>query len=354
MGVSLEKQTIVVYNLGLMKTYRQSILAASLLGVLLFLGGMPVSSISEVLAAGEAQLVDRIVAVVNSEVITESELDAYLRSIYEQYKNEYSGDKLMQIMTEARAKLLNQMIEDKLVLQEAKAQELEVKESEIDELTLDFKGRFKSETEMEEVMKTEGMTMKEVRERFEKQILIRKLQDRQVRAMVVVSPTEVDKYYEEHAAEFTEEERIKVRSITIKKSDEAKQKGIMDEEAKNRILDLRKKIVEQNEDFGKLAKNFSDDTKAKADGLSDWVKRGEMIPVIDDVLFKIPEGKVTEVIETPMGYHIFRIEEKRQGKKKTLEEAREEIQGKIFKTKAEARFQEWMTQLKKKAYISIR
>ena len=350
----LEKDRKVVYKDGLMKNV---ILTAPYLsrkmGLFLFGFGFLLLAGTTQIFAAESQLVDRIVAVVNSEVITESELDTFMRQLYEQYKTEYSGDKLMQMMGEARMKLLNQLIEDRLVLQEAKSKSIEIKDAEIDETMADFKTRFKSDQEMEAVLKDEGISLKALRERFEKQGMIRRLQDQEVRAMVVVSPTEIDSYYEAHPEEFTDEERIKVRSITIKKNDEAKAKGLMDEEAKNKMLELRKKIV-SGEDFGKLAKDFSDDTKAKEGGMSDWVKHGEMIPVIDSVIFALPEGRVSEIIETPLGYHLFRVEERQKGSKKTLEQSRDAIYNKIFKTKAEIRFQEWMTQLKKKAYISIR
>lgn len=301
----------------------------------------------------ETQLVDRIVAVVNDEIITQSELDVYLRAIYAQYKTENEGEKLMELMTEARTKLLNQMIEDRLVFQKAKKEALEVPEEEVDKMFDEFKKRFKDDAEMNVMMKREGVTLTTVRDRLYRQAMIQKLQDMEIRSKVVISPNEIDEYYEAHPEEFIEEEQIKVRSITVKKSDEAREKGLTDEAAKEKIQNLRKMIVEGS-DFAQLATANSEDTRSKDGGLSDWVRRGEMISVIDQVIFQIEKGKVSEIIETPMGYHIFRVEEKKEGKKHNLEEMRDAIFGRIFKKKAEERFNEWMRELKKEAYISIR
>ena len=256
-------------------------------------------------------------------------------------------------MTEARQKLLNQMIEDRLVFQEAGKQKIEIEESEIDDQMEEFKKRFPNETALEDALKKEGLNLSGMRERLRRQALIRKLQDIEVRSKVVVSPLEVENYYRSHPEEFSHQDRLKIRSITLKKSDEAREKGLTDETAKNKILEIRKKIL-AGTDFGELAKQYSEDAQAKQGGAGDWIELGDMIPVIDDVIFKMKAGEVSEIIETPMGYHLFRIEEKQAGKKRTLEETRDEIFGKLFRQKAEERFRQWTDELKRTAYISVR
>jgi peptidyl-prolyl cis-trans isomerase SurA len=79
-----------------------------------------------------------------------------------------------------------------------------------------------------------------------------------------------------------------------------------------------------------------------------------MIPEIDAVLFSLKEGEVSQVIESPLGYHLFRVEEKKEKFKKSFEEAREDIYGMLYQQKSQERFQEWMKELKRNAYISIR
>ncbi len=301
----------------------------------------------------ESQLLDQVIAVVNDEVITQSELDILLRPVYIQFKAQYSEAELNMKMAEARQKILNQLVEDKLVYQEAKTQKIEVDEASIDEDLEAFKQRFKSESELEDALQKEGLSMKEMRDRIRRQAMIRQLQDREIRARVVVSPLEVEAYFNEHPEEFSTDERIKVRSITIKKDDIAREKGMMDEAAKNKIEDLRNKIL-SGESFGKLAKEFSQDTNAEKEGLGDWLQRGSMISIIDDVIFNLKTGEISKVVESPMGYHVFRIEERQEKLTKTLEQARNEIYNKLYSKKFLERFEEWMKELKRSAYISIR
>ncbi len=304
-------------------------------------------------AEGARQLLDQVVAIVNDDPITQSELDMILRPVYEDYKSQYTGEALMSALTDAKRKVLNQLIEDKLVYQEAKNQKIEPDVQEVEEMLADFKKKFKSDDELEDTLSKEGMSLSALRDRLERQSVIRSLQEREVRAKVVVSPLEVEQFYQEHADQFASEGTVRVRSLTIKKSEEARAKGLTDEGAKKKIDNLKLR-VEKGEDFNTLAQQHSEDTAAKNGGLTNWIKPGEMIPEINQVIFSLKPGQVSNVIETPMGYHIFRVEEKREKFQKSLEEARPLIYQKIFQEKSMKRFQEWMESLKRTAYISIR
>ena len=307
-----------------------------------------------VFAEGEQrQLLDQVVAIVNDDPITQSELDVTMRPIYDDYRSQYSGQALMEALTEARRKLLNQMIEDKLVYQEAKNQKIDPDIDEVDKQIEDLKSKFKSKTDLQDTLAKEGMSLSAMRERLEHQSVIQHLHEMEVRAKVVVSPLEVEKFYEDHTEDFSSDESIRVRSITIKKNEEAREKGLTDETAKAKIENLRKRAL-AGQDFQSLSTEFSEDTSAKNGGLTDWIKRGDMIAEIDQVIFSLKPGQMSDVIETPMGYHLFRVEEKKNKQKKSFNEAREIIYQKIFREKSMKRFQEWMQELKRNAYVSIR
>lgn len=301
----------------------------------------------------ESQLLDQVAAVVNDEVITQSEVDIMLRPLFEQYKQEIPQEQLALKLGEARQKLLNQLVEDRLVYQEAKNKKIEIDEGEIDKEIEQFKERFKTEQELENVLQREGMSLTSMRDRIRRQAMIRRLQDMEIRGRIVISPLEIETYYKDHAEEFSSGEKILVRSITIRKDEIAREKGMKDEAAKKKIEDLRKRVL-SGESFGALAKESSEDTHAVNEGLADWISPGEMIPEIDAVLFNLKQGEVSPIVESPMGYHLFRIEEKKEQFNKSFEEARDEIYGALFHIKSQQRFQDWMKELKRNAYISIR
>jgi len=310
-------------------------------------------SFSTPLAWAQAQLLDQVIAVVNDEAITQSELDSILRPIYEDYKQRYSGDKLFRQLNEARSKLLNQLIEDRLVYQEAKEKKIQVDTLKIDEQIEAFQKKFPTPVAMETALNEQGVTLRGLRERLEKQEMVRKLHEQEVKAKVIVSPSEIEKYFEENPEKFTSKDRMRVRSITIKKSDEAREKGLKDEAAFEKMQSLEKSI-KSGGDFTALAKDNSQDVNAKEGGLGDWVERGAMIEAIDLVIFKLNPGETSEILETAMGYHLFRCEETQSGNKRGLEEVRDEIYNRIYQNKSEARFEEWLKELKSKAYVSVR
>lgn len=304
-------------------------------------------------AWAQRQLVDRVVAVVNDEAVTQSEVDVYLHPLYDQLREQYQGEELARQLNEIRLKLLNQIIEDRLVYQESKARGITVDESDIDHLVEDTKSKFPPAADFETTLASQGYTLTELRENFRRQIAIRKLHDIEIRSQVVVSPQEVEDYYKNHPSEFAEEESLRARSVTIRKSEEAVKKGLTDEAAKQKIEAIRKRILE-GESFEQLARELSEDANAKEGGMVGWVKRGSMLASIDGALFELKAGGISSVLETSMGYHLFKIEEKKTSRIPPLEEVREKIREMIFREKARKRFGEWMNQLKTQAYISIR
>ena len=301
----------------------------------------------------ERQILDQVIAVVNDEAITQSELDALLRPIYQQYKEELQGERLMRAVNEARTKLMNQLIEDRLVFQEAKELGVTINQAEIERQLAQFKQRFQNESELEEALRNEGLSLNDMRERIRRQAMVRRLHDMEVRSKIVVSPMEISDFYEKNQESFASERSLRVRSITIKKTAESREQGLKDEVAFDEITDLRKRIL-RGEDFGKIAEEYSEDTNAKSEGLGPWIQQGEMIPEINDVIFAMKVHEISEIIETEIGYHLFRVEETKEAFKKTLEESRDQIYSKLFYDKAQKRFQEWTEDLKRKSYISIR
>ena len=299
------------------------------------------------------ELLDRVVAVVNDDIITQSELDGLLRPLYEQYMRDYSGQTVMKMLAEAQDKLLSQLIEDRLVHQEALNKKLDISETEIEREMIAFRQRFGSEAKLEEALRSENISIKDLQDKLKKQALVRKLHEIEVRSKVVVSPREVEEYFAAHQSEFAAPEQIRITSLTIKKSDESRAKGITDEDAQGRLRALQER-AKKGEDFNKLIEESSEDKHADQGGKGNWILRGQMIPAVDEIIFATPEGQMTDVIETPIGYHLFKVVEKQLPVQKTFEQSRDQIYDILFQKKSEERFTRWIEDLRKSAYISVK
>ncbi len=304
-------------------------------------------------AQAKPELLDRLVAVVNDDVINQSEVDGLLRPLYEQYSREYSGETVMKMLAGAQEKILSQLIEDRLVYQEAVKKKIEVSESDIEKEMNFFKQRFGSSVELEKALKSENASVADLKDRLKKQALIRKLHESEIRSKTIVSPKEQEAYYAEHKDEFAAQEQAKIKSLTIKKSEETREKGMADEAAQARLAALRDRIL-KGEDFDKLTAESSEDKHSDAEGKGNWILRGQMIPAVDEIIFKTKAGELTDVIETPVGYHVFKVIERQDPLQKSYEQVRDQIYEILFRKKSEDRFTIWMDGLKKNAYISIK
>ena len=321
--------------------------------LLLFLSIFFILFTNRAFCENNRQLVDRVAAIVNGEAITQSEFDVVFRPIYEQIKQNYRGPNLERELETIRLKLLNQLIEDRLVYQEAQKLGITVSDAEVEEELQAFRSQFQSEDVFQKEMEASGVAMSEIERRIRERISISKLHQSVIHSKAMVSPAEAEQYYQAHPEEFVQKEEAELWSLTIRKGDEAIKKGIMDESAKKKAESLVKQL-KQGANFEKLAKENSKDSRASQGGSMGFVRRGMMTSNIDKVVFSLPEGSLSDILETEEAYHIFKIGKKHKASKKTFEEVKDEVTEKLFRTKAHERFASWMEDLKKRSYISIR
>lgn len=307
--------------------------------------------------ASAGELLDKVAAVVNDDVITQSEVDQLLGPIYEQYKTMFTGDQLYEKMEEARQSLLNQLIEDKLVYHEAVRLGVDVEEAEINERMREIKDRLQDKN-FDAALQDQGLSFTKLRDRFKEQIAIRKLHQYEIGSKTVVTPKEIEKFYKSHVAEFQQQERLKLSTITIRrKKDDAAVTAEETAAANKATRESAEEVLRQlyaGGDFAGLAKQYSEDTKAEKGGDLGYIYRGDLIQVLDEAVFKLAEGEISPILETELGYHIFKLEEKVESTVKPLDEVRDEINERLYREKSTKRFKEWISNLKKEAYISIR
>ncbi len=319
----------------------------------LFVIGFLLSFNSLVFSQEQQQLVDRVAAVVNKEIITQSELDMLFRPIYEQIKKTYKGPNLQSELESLRLKLLNQLIEDRLVYQESQKLGIAVSDEELQEEMAQFKKQFPNEETFKKEIEASGVAMSEVEKRFRERIAISKLHQGIIHGRVIVSPGEAEQYYKDHPEEFIQKEQIELWCITLKKGEEAVLKGTMDEGVKRKAGELIAEL-KGGKNFEELAEKNSEDANAREKGYLGFIGRGSLVSGIDKVLFALPENSISEVLETEEAYHIFKVGKKKPAAQHTFEEMRDQVNDMLFRKKAHERFVSWIDDLKKRSYISIR
>lgn len=296
----------------------------------------------------KAEVVDKVLAVVNDELITQSELDKILIPIFRQYKTLYAGDELLLKMDETRKTVLNHMINDKLILNEARKREIEIKPAMIEKKIEDIKGKFPTEEGFKKALINQGVTKPELYKRFEEELLKAKFINTEVRSKVVLTPTEISEHYNSHIEEFRVLPQVQVSNIFIRiKEDETGEEA--HGRAKNVIELLRK-----GEDFSELAKTYSDGAHAKDGGNMGYIAKGQLKKDLDELIFSLKVGQFSDIVESDSGYRMFTVLDKKEEVVLSLEDAYDKIRDVLYRQKAKIRFEKLIEELKKDAYISIR
>ncbi|HEX8751377.1 MAG TPA: peptidylprolyl isomerase, partial [Nitrospira sp.] len=172
--------------------------------------------------------------------------------------------------------------------------------------------------------------------------------DREVRSGVMVADPEMKRYYQEHRDRFALPEEYTLSQILIKprSADDLV-------EAKSKTRDIMA-LLKQGESYEDLALRYSDGPNASRGGRLGLVRQGELLPAIERGVSNLSEGGISDVIESPEGLHIVRLEDKKPKQFRPYEEVRQEIQALVFQQKSEDMFQAWLADLKNKAYIEIK
>lgn len=295
--------------------------------------------------AGE--VVERILAVVNDEIVTDQDLEFIMAPVAAQYRTRYSGAELEDRLAKLREDYLRKAIDDKLVLSQAKKLQVIVKDEEVDEMITEVRNKFPDRERFLQALAEQGMTEKKLWNRFHDQLMTQKLVNYEVRSRISVSPGEVSAYYKNNPDYFANEDRVELKQILIREGSRTP------EEAKSFADSLVAKL-KQGQSFEELAKNFSEGAEAADGGQMGWISRGQLMGDIDQQVFSLKPGEVTEPLHSSLGYHIFKVVQKEQSTLKPLAEVKDEIQDLLFKQKLKQRLEAWTEGLKKNAYISIR
>ena len=283
---------------------------------------------ASLLSAGQVQ--DRIVAIVNSDLIMHSDMKRELAPGREQIQKEYRGEALAHRLRTVEYMALTSMIERKLQLQEAKAKGIEVSGQEVRQTLQQMK------QQGETIDETNPANLKNIQE----QLILLKVVDKEVRSGVMVADSDIKRYFQGHHDRFALPEEYTLSQILLRprSPDDTF-------DAKAKAADITA-LLKRGEPFEDLALQFSDGPNASRGGRLGLVRQGELLPGIERAIAKLVPGGISDTIETSEGFHIVRLEDKQPKQFRSYEAVRAEIQGLVFQQKSEDVFQAWLEELK--------
>ncbi len=288
----------------------------------------------------QAVVVDRIVAVVNDEVITLSELDEAAAPLYRKYlpraKDPVERENLIR---QIRRRVLQQMIDEKLLAQEAKRLEIKVSDQEIDSFIQRLKEQnHLSDEKFREFLAAQGLSYEDYRKQVAEQIKRIKLIQGHIRERIVVTPEEIKDYYRKHYLKGNN--TVYELAAIIITGPEAEQK------AKAAYEELKKGVP-----FKEVAAKYSS-LKGSGEGLGRF-KPEELAPQVREVVAKLKPGQYSKPVKVGESWQIFKLVALKTEGAVPLAEVRPEIENKLRQEKIDQLLQKWLKELKQKAYIRV-
>ena len=308
--------------------------------------------LSNIQKAWGANIVDRIVATVNDEIILLYDLNQAIKPYVDRIKaSNYPNEKKREMLFKIREKALNLLIEQKLADQEIKRYKISVSEQEIDKaLEILKKKEFITDEELREELIRQGLTLKVYRKQIKEQILREKLISLEVQSKIVITSEDIKAYYEDHQDSYSGTKKYHLRNIVMKvprDADETEKQMIFKE-----IIAVLNQL-EQGEPFDKLARIYSDSPLASEGGDLGLFEVKDLSPQLQEAVKKLKEGEYTPVLDTDQGYQIIYVQKIQENPGKTLEESTFEISQKLYKDTVNSKYISWLEDLKSRSHIKI-
>ena len=289
----------------------------------------------------QEEVVDRIVAIVNDDIVTLAQLDAAVAPYRKNIEtSQESSAKKKELMTQIYTQVLNQLVENSLVVQEAKRMGIVVDDSDVDRAVENFKKEHNLDQEgLELGLAAQGMTLEQYRERIREQITQSMIVSRAVRAKIVVTDEEVNAYYKSHYQEFKAKKKYHLKNIIVKDAAD--------------LATVRKKL-ENHVDFSQVAQDYSIGSNASSGGELGTFDISSFSSEIKDALEGVGKGQYTKPVDTGDAFQILYVADIiSMGQGPVQEEVEKQIQDILYREHGEAQFKKWMETLKNSAHIKL-
>jgi len=296
--------------------------------------------------AAQPEVIDGIAAVVNTDVITYSEVRVLSAPREKLLRSQYQGPELIAKIKEAREAALKDLIDRQLIIQAFKKEGYQIPDHYLDQRVNDIiQENFGGDRNtFIKTLQAQTYTIGEFKKLETDKMIVQAMRHKNVELNTVISPNRIQDYYRKHRDEFTSKEQIKLRMIMIpaRASDQAAQKAMVEE--------IMSKLVNGAE-FERMAQIYSEDSTRDLGGDWGWIDRGTLAAPLEKVAFGLSAGKTSNIIEVGGNYYILKVEDRHGGVTRSFNEVRDEIEKRLLQEEAQAKQERWLASLRQKAYI---
>jgi peptidyl-prolyl cis-trans isomerase SurA len=297
-----------------------------------------------------AEVCNRVVAVVNNEVITLYELNNRMK--------EMTGVPVEELMQkneatyqDARQKILEVLIDEKIAQAKIKELRIQVSERQVD----NFLEKLKRDNQLTQEdlvagLEKEGLSYEKYRERIRRDLERSQLVEYEVRSKIIIRDEAIQKYYEDHKGTFGVAEKVHLAGIFLMR------KNLKSEEEMREVYKKAQDIsakLKAGADFGQMAGTYSEGPGAKQGGDLGQFTVEHLEPGLKSMVEALPEGGISDPLVRPNGIQIIKVVKKQTGKIRSLEEMKEAIYGILYQEEVNRRYQSWIKELRENAYTRV-
>jgi peptidyl-prolyl cis-trans isomerase SurA len=299
--------------------------------------------------------VEEIIARVNNEIITLTEYEKAQQSSEEDAKAECQGrctpEQLQTDIQDRKKNALRDLIDQSLLVQRGKDMGISVEADVIKQLDqIRIQNKLASMEDFEKAVTSEGMNWEDFKNNIRNKILTQRVVSQEVGSRINIGDDEIAKYYEAHKADFVRPEQVALREIEVstqgKSADELAELKKKAETARKRVMD--------GEDFGEIAKRYSDGSTKNQGGFLGMYKRGELSKELEDKVFAMKKNDITDVIETKQSYLVLQVLEHYDEGQQSLAKVKNEITDRLYNERMEPALREYLKTLREESYVIIK
>jgi peptidyl-prolyl cis-trans isomerase SurA len=301
------------------------------------------------------KVVNRIVAIVNGEVITLYDVERESKPLVSNAAESYTGPDLDKAIYKLKRRVLETMIDQKLAREQIQKIGIKAEDSDIDKAIEQIKrDNSLTQEQLIEQLKKEGGSLEDLRQKLREQVEQARLVDHQVRSRIVITDEQLKAYYEQNKDQFTDTagtNRVRLKNILIPIGQDDGKETVASKEK------LAREVAEQIQSgasFEELAQKYSQGPGAAKGGDLGAIEFDDLAPYLKNAIAPLHPGQVTDVISGPYGFQIFKVEQKQTaGGVRSFEDVKEEIRKSFYNQQISEKYEAWLKELRETAYIKI-
>ena len=311
-------------------------------------------------AVARAEIIEQILVKVNGDIFTKTDLEQRQVNVLRQrgqqidLKSDPTNQQLRKALDEITPQLIVDAVDEMLLVQRGRELGYRLSDEQFKSVVDNIKkeNKIESDEKFQEALKSENMTMADLRRTLERQMLVQRVQQVEVFGRIGINEDEARRYYDTHLNEFTSPRTVTLREILVAVPTDPKGVNVaVDEEKKAKADELRTRVTTGGEAFDKVAADASDAPSKANAGLIGPITLEDLSPDLRKMIESMKPGDVTEVIRTTRGYQILKLESATSSETMPFEQAREQINDRVFTDKRKAEYQRYLDKLRAQAII---